>query len=207
MYRKYVKRIIDFWLSLVAIIVLSPVFVMLMVVGSVKMKGNPFFIQERPGQYEKVFKLIKFRTMTNELGPDGKLLSDAERLNAYGKILRLTSLDELPELFNILKGDMALVGPRPLLVRYLSAYTSVERRRHDVKPGLTGLAQVKGRNYIPWDDRLAYDVEYVTNLSFKLDIKIVMMTIVNVIKRKNVAINTDDIEEGYLDEIRGVKAE
>ena len=150
MYAKYFKRIIDFILSLIALIVLSPVLVVLMIFGAVFMRGNPFFTQPRPGKNERIFKLIKFRTMDNRKDADGNLLPDEVRLNRYGKFLRSTSLDELPELINIVKGDMAIVGPRPLLVQYLPLYNDVQRRRHEVLPGLTGWAQVNGRNSISW---------------------------------------------------------
>ena len=166
MYRKYFKRVIDFSLSFMTLIVLMPVFLILMVLGIVKMKGNPFFIQNRPGKDEKIFKLIKFRSMTCAKDKNGELLPDDMRLTRYGKFLRSTSLDELPELINILVGDMSIVGPRPLLVEYLPYYTEEEKCRHDVRPGLTGLAQVNGRNAIEWDKKLAYDVEYVKHITF-----------------------------------------
>ena len=169
------------------------------------MKGNPFFCQERPGKDEKIFKLYKFRTMTDERDENGELLSDTVRLTPFGEKLRSTSLDELPELFNIVRGDMAIIGPRPLLTRYLPAYTEEEAHRHDVRPGLSGLAQVNGRNYLPWDQRLAYDVEYVKKITFLGDLKIVMKTIENVLAQNDVATNTEEIDEGYLDEIRGVR--
>lgn len=181
MYAKYIKRLLDFILSLCAIIVLSPVLLILTVIGTVKMKGNPFFAQERPGWHEKMFKLIKFRTMSNERDKNGKLLPDEVRLNRYGKLLRSTSLDELPELFNILKGDMAIIGPRPLAKSYLKYYTDEERHRHDVRPGLSGLAQVNGRNGLSWEEKFKYDLEYVRNISFLNDARIVIKTIKKVI--------------------------
>lgn len=202
MYAKCLKRLFDFILSLVAIIILSPVLLVLTLVGAIKMKGNPFFTQDRPGLHEKVFKLIKFRTMTNEKDENGELLSDEKRLNGYGRFLRSTSLDELPELFNILKGDMAIIGPRPLLVQYLPYYTEKERHRHDVRPGLSGLAQVNGRNLVKWDQRLAYDVEYVNTLTFSGDIRIVIQTIKKVLAREDIAVDTDTVET-YLDVERG----
>ena len=159
MYKKYIKRILDFTLSLIALIVLSPVLLVLTVLGAVKMKGNPFFTQLRPGKDEKIFKLIKFRSMTCEKDRNGDLLPDEQRLTRYGKLLRSSSLDELPELINILKGDMSIVGPRPLLVKYLPLYNEEQRHRHDVRPGLTGLAQVNGRNAITWEERFALDVK------------------------------------------------
>ena len=166
-YEKYIKRLIDIVCSLSALIVLSPVLLILTIVGAIKMKGNPFFTQERPGKDEKIFKLIKFRSMTCEKDKDGNLLPDDVRLTKYGKVLRSTSLDELPELFNILKGDMSLIGPRPLLIEYLPYYNEYEKRRHDVRPGLTGLAQINGRNFLNWDKRFERDVQYVENITSK----------------------------------------
>lgn len=198
---KYIKRILDIISSLLAIIVLSPLLGMLTVIGAFEMKGNPFFTQERPGKDEKIFKLVKFRTMTNAKDKDGNLLSDADRLTRYGKFLRNTSLDELPELFNILKGDMSVIGPRPLLVQYLPYYTEKEKHRHDVRPGLTGLAQVNGRNSLDWEHRFECDVEYVENLSFFSDVKILLKTIQKVIQRSDVAEDTNETE-GNFAEIR-----
>ena len=201
MYAKFFKRVLDFLLALAALIVLSPAMLVLTGLGAFFMKGNPFFTQARPGRKEKNFRLIKFRTMTNERGADGELLPDAQRLNGYGRFLRSTSLDELPELFNILAGQMALVGPRPLLVRYLPAYTEEEHHRHDVRPGLTGLAQVNGRNLVNWDRRLAYDVEYVKNITFAGDLRIIGKTLRQVFAREDIAVDTDTAET-YLDEER-----
>ncbi|PWJ11790.1 sugar transferase [Ruminococcus flavefaciens] len=201
MYAKCFKRVFDFILSLGAIIVLSPILILLTAVGAVAMGGNPFFTQERPGKREKIFRLIKFRTMNNKKDKHGKLLPDEKRLTRYGKWLRSTSLDELPELFNILRGDMAIVGPRPLLVEYLPYYKKNERHRHDVRPGLTGWAQVHGRNFVNWDDRLSYDCYYVRHISFMLDVKIVLMTIKTVLGRSNVASDTAKAE-GNLADIR-----
>lgn len=184
---KYIKRILDIISSLLAIIILSPLLGVLTVIGAFEMKGNPFFTQERPGKDEKIFKLVKFRTMTNAKDENGELLSDAERLTRYGKFLRNTSLDELPELFNILKGDMSVIGPRPLLVQYLPYYTEEERHRHDVRPGLTGWAQVNGRNNITWEEKFAWDVKYVENISFSIDVYILFKTV------KNVLFSSDDI--------------
>lgn len=198
---KYIKRILDIISSLLAIILLSPLLGMLTVIGAFEMKGNPFFTQERPGKDEKIFKLIKFRTMTNAKDKDGNLLSDADRLTRYGKFLRNTSLDELPELFNILKGDMSVIGPRPLLVEYLPYYNQREKHRHDVRPGLTGLAQVNGRNSLDWEHRFECDVEYVENLSFFSDVKILLKTIQKVIQRSDVAEDTNETE-GNFAEIR-----
>ncbi|MBQ9838686.1 MAG: sugar transferase [Oscillospiraceae bacterium] len=187
MYKKFFKRFFDFILSLMALIVLSPVLLVLTVLGWIKMKGNPFFTQDRPGKDEKIFKLIKFRTMTCEKDADGKLLPDEKRLTRYGKILRSTSLDELPELINILKGDMSIVGPRPLLVKYLPRYNAEQHRRHDVRPGLTGYAQVNGRNALSWEDRFKLDVEYVNNMTLWGDIKILFQTVGKVFKREGIS--------------------
>lgn len=187
MYAKCFKRVIDFALSLCALIVLSPVLLVLTVLGAVKMKGNPFFTQERPGKNEKIFKLIKFRSMTCEKDAEGKLLPDAVRLTKYGKFLRSTSLDELPELINILVGDMSIVGPRPLLVKYLPRYNATQRRRHEVRPGLTGLAQVNGRNAISWEDKFRLDVEYVDHITLLGDIKIIWNTAMKVLKRDGIS--------------------
>ena len=186
MYSKFFKRLIDFILSLCAVIVLSPLLLILTILGAIKMGGNPFFCQERPGKNEKIFKLIKFRSMDNRKDKNGELLPDSVRLNSYGRFLRSSSLDELPELINILKGDMAIVGPRPLAVKYLPYYSDEEKHRHDVRPGLTGLAQVNGRNGIDWETKFKYDLEYVSNISFVLDIKIVLKTVLCVFRRENI---------------------
>lgn len=190
MYSKYIKRILDIVLSFIAIIVLSPLLLLLTIIGWVAMCGNPFFTQERPGKSEKVFKLIKFRTMSNKKGVNGTLLPDEERLTNYGRFLRSTSLDELPELFNIINGDMSIVGPRPLLVKYLKLYNAEQQRRHEVRPGLTGLAQVNGRNAISWEEKFRYDIKYVDNVSLKGDFFIIVKTIKNVICR--IGINSDN---------------
>lgn len=201
MYAKFFKRIIDFTLSLMAILVLSPVLLILTVLGAIKMKGNPFFTQLRPGKDEKIFKLIKFRTMTCEKDKYGNLLPDDVRLTRYGRILRSTSLDELPELFNILVGHMSIVGPRPLLVKYLPYYTQEERHRHDVRPGLTGLAQVNGRNAIAsWEERFAYDLEYVNNCTLLMDIKVIFKTIYKVVKKSDILVGSESISD--FDEVR-----
>lgn len=200
MYAKCFKRLIDALLSLTALLILSPVLLILTVVGAIVMKGNPFFTQRRPGKNEKIFKLIKFRTMTNAKDKDGNLLPDEQRLVKYGKILRSTSLDELPELLNILKGDMALVGPRPLLPEYLPYYTSQERHRHDVRPGLTGLAQISGRNFVCWDDRLALDVQYVNHITMLTDLSILFKTVLQLFNRKAVAVDTRKVEPNFAKE-------
>ncbi len=186
MYSRYIKRPLDFCLALFAITVLSPVFIVLIVLGAVMMKGNPFFTQPRPGKNEKIFKLIKFRTMTCEKDKDGELLTDDVRLTKYGRFLRSTSLDELPELINILKGEMAIIGPRPLSVKYLGFYTERERHRHGILPGLTGLAQVSGRNAISWEEKFELDLQYIENITFINDLKILFLTVACVINRKNI---------------------
>lgn len=193
MYEKYFKRVFDFCMSLLAIIVLSPILLILIIIGAIAMQGNPFFVQPRPGKKdklgnEKIFKLIKFRTMSNKKDKNGILLPDDIRLTKYGRLLRKTSLDELPELLNILKGDMSIVGPRPLAVQYLEYYNENERRRHDVLPGLTGLAQINGRNCLNWPERFAYDLEYVDNISFIMDISIILKTVLKVLKRSDVSV-------------------
>ncbi|MBR3779241.1 MAG: sugar transferase [Clostridia bacterium] len=187
MYAKYIKRPLDFFLSLCAVLVLSPVLLILTVVGAVVMKGNPFFTQLRPGKDEKIFRLIKFRTMTCETDADGNLLPDEQRLTKYGKFLRSTSLDELPELFNILVGDMAVIGPRPLLVQYLPLYNERQKRRHEVRPGLSGLAQVNGRNSLTWEQKFEDDVFYVDHVTFLGDIKIILTTLLKVIQREGIS--------------------
>ncbi len=196
MYSKYVKRILDFIISLLALIVLSPLFVVLIIVGSIAMKGNPFFAQKRPGKHEKIFMLIKFRTMTNERDKDGVLLPDEIRLNYYGKFLRSTSLDELPELFNILLGQLSIIGPRPLLVSYLQYYTEDEHHRHDVRPGLTGYAQVHGRNYVTWEDKFKMDLWYVEHISFLTDVKIFLDTVMVVFRRENIETASKIVHHG-----------
>lgn len=186
MYAKFFKRMIDFVLSLCALIVLSPVLMVLTIVGAIKMKGNPFFTQLRPGEDEKIFKLIKFRSMTCETDENGKLLPDEQRLTRYGEILRSTSLDELPELLNILIGDMSIVGPRPQLVRDMVFMTDEQRKRHSVRPGLTGLAQASGRNAMTWERKLQYDLEYIEKITLWGDIKIILMTVKAVFAREGI---------------------
>lgn len=191
MYKRCIKRCLDFLLSLCGIIVLSPVLLILAALVRVKLGSPVLFHQERPGRHERIFRLYKFRSMTDEKDAEGNLLPDEVRLTRFGRLLRSTSLDELPELFNILKGDMSLIGPRPLLVRYLPYYTETERHRHDVRPGLTGLAQVNGRNALGWEDRFQYDLDYVNHLSFRLDLKIIGMTVGKVLKRSGTLSGAD----------------
>lgn len=186
MYAKFFKRLLDFTLSLLALIVLSPVLLILIVLGAIKMKGNPFFTQLRPGKDEKIFKLIKFRSMTCETDENGNLLPDEVRLTRYGQILRSTSLDELPELLNILVGDMAIVGPRPQLVRDMVFMTDEQRKRHSVRPGLTGLAQASGRNAMTWERKMQYDLEYIEKITLLGDIRIILMTVKSVFAREGI---------------------
>ena len=202
MYKKYFKRVMDFVLSLMAIVVLSPVLLIVAVLVRTKLGSPVLFKQERPGKDEQIFKLYKFRTMTDEKDENGNLLPDEVRLTKFGKMLRSTSLDELPELFNILKGDMSIIGPRPLLVEYLPYYTERESLRHTVRPGLSGLAQVCGRNYLEWDKRLAKDVEYVENMSFVFDVKIIWMTVMQTIKKQDIAVDTNKVEPNFAEERR-----
>lgn len=185
-YRVFFKRFYDIVLSGIAIVVLSPILLILMLVGWIKMKGNPFFTQRRPGKKEKIFKLIKFRTMTNEKDENGNLLPDEVRLNKYGRMLRSTSLDELPELFNIFIGNMSIVGPRPQLVRDMVFMNEEQRKRHRVCPGLTGLAQVSGRNNITWEEKFEYDLKYLEKISLWKDLKIIFATALKVVKRSDV---------------------
>ena len=186
-YKQIFKRVYDFLLSLIAIIILSPLFIILTPLVAVMVKGNPFFVQMRPGKKCKIFKLIKYRTMTNEKDEFGNLLPDEQRLTKFGKLMRKTSLDELPELFNILKGDMSIVGPRPLLVKYLSLYNEEQIKRQNVRPGLTGLAQVNGRNAISWEQKFEYDLEYIQNITLFKDIKIIIKTALKVLKCSDIS--------------------
>ena len=202
MYEKFFKRFIDFVLSFAALAVLLPFLVIFTVIGAVMMKGNPFFTQQRPGKNEKIFNLIKFRTMSNAKDKDGNLLPDEKRLNGYGKFLRKTSVDELPELINILKGDMSIVGPRPLLVKYLPLYNEEQKRRHDVRPGLTGYAQAYGRNSLTWEEKFQKDVYYVDNVSLLLDIKVIFKTVSVVLKREGISSETS----ATMEEFRGTPA-
>jgi lipopolysaccharide/colanic/teichoic acid biosynthesis glycosyltransferase len=204
MYAKVFKRLIDFTASFFALIILSPILLILSVIGAIAMKGNPFFTQLRPGKIskktgqEKIFKLVKFRTMSNAKDKEGNLLPDDVRLNKYGRFLRSTSIDELPELWNILKGEMSIVGPRPLLVKYIPRYTEEQRRRHIVRPGLTGLAQISGRNAISWEDKFALDVKYVDKITFVGDVKIIFGTVKAVLCRDGINSDTSATMEEFM---------
>lgn len=189
MYRKYFKRLLDVIFSVIAIILLIPIYIMIGILIRINLGSPIIFKQTRVGREEKIFNMYKFRSMTNEKNKNGELLSDEERLNKFGKILRSTSLDEIPELFNILKGDMSIVGPRPLLVEYLDYYNERERKRHSVSPGLTGLAQINGRNAIGWEERFEYDIKYSENITFINDLKILFLTIKKVFFRENITMS------------------
>lgn len=197
MYKKWIKRFLDIVLSFTGILLLSWLYVILFILVRVKLGSPAIFTQQRPGRNEKIFTLYKFRTMTDERDEKGNLLPDEVRLTSFGRMLRSTSLDELPELFNILKGDMSVVGPRPLLIKYLPLYNEEQKHRHDVRPGLTGLAQVRGRNAITWEKKFAYDVEYVRNLSFLLDCRIFLQTVRAVFKREGISSATDATMEAF----------
>lgn len=191
MYKNFFKRLIDFIIVLIALLIIWPFLLVIYIWLTIANKGaGAIFYQERPGKNEKIFRIIKFKTMTDECDDEGNLLPDAERLTKVGKFVRATSIDELPQLINVLKGDMALIGPRPLLVKYLPYYTNEERLRHSVRPGMSGWAQVNGRNSIGWDKKLAYDVEYVKNISLLMDLKVILKTIYNVLNRKDVIIQS-----------------
>ncbi len=205
-YRRFIKRALDLIIALVGFICISPIFFLLAVLVRVKIGKPVFFKQDRPGRHEKIFTLYKFRTMSNEKDENGRLLPDSERLNQFGKMLRRSSLDELPELVNIIKGEMSIIGPRPLLIRYLPYYTEEERSRHSIRPGLTGLAQVNGRNLLKWDSRLGLDVEYVKTVSFKLDLKIFIKTILKVVKKEDIIV-TDQSSHLDLDLERSQNAD
>lgn len=203
MYKSFFKRFFDIVLSFAALAVLSPILVVLVILGAIMMKGNPFFTQKRPGKDERIFSLIKFRTMTNEKDKDGNLLPDDKRLNGYGKFLRKTSMDELPELINIFKGDMSIVGPRPLLVKYLPLYSEEQKHRHDVRPGLTGYAQINGRNAISWEERFKLDVDYVNKITFIGDVKIVFGTVGAVFKATGISSDSS----ATMEEFKGTEPE
>lgn len=204
-YEKYIKRPLDFILSLIALICLSPILLIVAILVRVKLGSPVIFKQKRPGKDEKIFTLYKFRTMTDEKDELGNLLPDSQRLTKFGKFLRSTSLDELPELINIIKGDMSIVGPRPLLVQYLERYSQEQRRRHEVRPGLTGLAQVSGRNAISWAEKFDKDVEYIDNITFIGDVKIVFKTVINVIKKDGISSETSVTMEEFMGSEEKVK--
>lgn len=203
MYPKYLKRFIDFVLSVLGFLFLSPLFLVLYLAILIKNKGNPLFFQQRPGKDEKVFKIVKFKTMTDELDADGKLLPDEDRLTKLGDFMRKTSLDEIPQLLNVIKGDMALVGPRPLRVHYLPYYTKRESLRHTVRPGVTGLAQVSGRNALGWDEKLELDAQYVEKLSFALDVSILLKTVAKVFRGSDVIL--DDNMQTFDEHRTGIR--
>lgn len=199
MYRKYIKRLFDIICALAAIIVFGWLYIILAVLVRIKLGSPVLFTQDRPGKDEKIFKLYKFRTMTDEKDAQGNLLPDEVRLTKFGKLLRATSLDELPEAFNILKGDMSVIGPRPLLVRYLERYNAEQKRRHEVRPGLSGWAQVNGRNALSWEDKFAHDVWYVDNVSFALDVKIIFMTVMKaLVKQEGISSETSATMEEFM---------
>ncbi|MDM1521201.1 sugar transferase [Myroides odoratimimus] len=202
MYKNFVKRLLDFSMALLGLIFLSPVFFSVMLCLLIANQGKPFFFQARPGKNSKIFKVIKFKTMNDRTDNKGELLADKERLTSIGIFVRKTSLDEIPQLINVLKGDMSLIGPRPLLPKYLPFYTKVEERRHDVRPGITGWAQVNGRNLLEWDKRLEFDVYYVENISFSLDIKIFYLTIKNVLRAKSIIVDPSSVMLDLDDERR-----
>ena len=197
MYKNYLKRTLDFILSTFAFIAVSPVFLLVTLFLAIANKGKAFFFQARPGKGEKIFKVIKFKTMTDEKGADGELLPDADRLTAIGSFVRKTSLDEIPQLLNVIKGDMSLIGPRPLLVQYLPLYNVEQKRRHNVRPGISGWTQVNGRNTISWEKKFEYDVWYVDNLSFLLDIKIIFKTVKKVLVSEGISAEGEATMEAF----------
>lgn len=202
MYKNFFKRLTDFIMAFFGLLILSPIFLLVTIGLFFANNGKPFFFQMRPGKDERIFKIIKFKTMNDKTDDKGNLLSDAKRLTKIGSFVRKTSLDEIPQLINILIGDMSLIGPRPLLLKYLPYYTDKERVRHSVRPGISGLAQVNGRNTVSWNDRLAFDVVYVENLSFKLDLQIFYKTVLKVIVSENIVIDPESIMQNLDDERR-----
>ncbi|HEY1196824.1 sugar transferase [Flavobacterium sp.] len=200
MYRLFFKRLMDFLVAFFGLLVLSPIFIFVMIGLFFANNGKPFFFQLRPGKEERNFKIIKFKTMNDKKDENGNLLPDSKRLTKIGGFVRKTSLDEIPQLLNVLKGDMSLIGPRPLLLKYLPFYSDKERLRHTVRPGITGLAQVNGRNTVKWDERLAFDVKYVENLSFKQDLMILYQTVLKVIVSENIVIDPESIMQNLDDE-------
>ena len=202
-YERFIKRPLDVFLATGALIIFSPVLLILTVIGAIEMKGNPFFTQERPGWNEKIFKLIKFRSMNSAKDENGVLLPDLQRITGYGRFLRNTSLDELPELINIIKGDMSIVGPRPLLVKYLDRYNEEQHHRHDVRPGLTGYAQVHGRNSVNWEERFKMDLKYVRKITFRGDLKLIFETVLTIFDREG--INSESTSKYTMPEFEGNK--
>lgn len=201
-YEKYFKRLLDVFCGLAALLVFWWLYIIVAVLVRIKLGSPVLFKQERPGKNEEIFKLYKFRTMTDARDENGKLLPDEVRLTKFGRALRATSLDELPEVFNILKGEMSLVGPRPLTIQYLPYYSEEERHRHDVRPGLSGLAQVNGRNFIDWDHRLAFDVQYVKKITFMGDLRIILQTALKFVKKEDIAVDTNKVEPNFAEERR-----
>lgn len=201
-YEKYFKRVLDVFCGLAALLVFWWLYIIVAVLVRIKLGSPVLFKQERPGKNEEIFNLYKFRTMTDERDENGKLLPDEVRLTKFGRALRATSLDELPEVFNILKGEMSLVGPRPLTIQYLPYYSEEERHRHDVRPGLSGLAQVNGRNFIDWDHRLAFDVQYVKKITFMGDLRIILQTALKFVKKEDIAVDTNKVEPNFAEERR-----
>ena len=201
MYKNGIKNILDLLTALIALVALSPLFIGIVVILGISNNGKPFFVQKRPGKNGRLFKILKFKTMNDKKGPDGQLLSDHERMTKIGKFIRKTSLDEIPQLLNVIRGDMSIVGPRPLLVSYLPLYNEEQARRHDVKPGITGWAQINGRNAISWEDKFKYDVWYVRNISFLTDLKILWKTVGKVFNSEGVSAS----EEVTMELFRGSK--
>lgn len=197
MYRLFLKRTLDILLSFSILALCSPLLIITFILLLIANKGKAFFIQRRPGKHAKIFKIIKFKSMNDKKGHDGRLLPDGERITKVGQFVRITSLDEIPQLINVLKGDMSLIGPRPLLIQYLPLYSEEQIKRHDVRPGITGWAQVNGRNTVPWPQRFALDVWYVNNMSFILDVKILWLTVLKVVKRDGISSETSATMEAF----------
>jgi len=194
-YQKTIKPLLDFIFSLISIILLSPLFIIIFLLLLIVNSGSPFFLHGRPGKDGRIFKVVKFKTMNDRKDSSGHLLPDDQRLTSIGRFLRKTSLDEIPQLFNVIKGDMSIIGPRPLLVRYLPLYNDFQKRRHEVKPGITGLAQIKGRNAISWENKFKFDIWYVDHISFTLDLKIFLISVIKVIKREGTELSGPGIHE------------
>ncbi|MDC6352770.1 sugar transferase [Zeaxanthinibacter sp. PT1] len=197
MYKEKFKRVLDFTAASIGLIVISPVFILIYILLAIANSGHPFFVQKRPGKNREIFSILKFKTMNDKKAPDGTLLPDAERLTSIGKIVRKTSLDEIPQLINVLKGNMSLIGPRPLLISYLPLYNDFQNRRHEVRPGITGWAQVNGRNSLSWPKKFELDVWYVDNVSFLLDLKILWLTVLKVLKSDGISSNTSATMEAF----------